>query len=305
MKKEKTAERPASEEKEKKSSQKELKETETSPRFTLRDGVTLMLIPTKGDIKQFFISKAVARGIIGLAIVIAVVTAVAVATYARIAVTASQVPMLQRENKQLRQEVATIDSIRAELLALRKFRKQVLHMMGADSSTIERLREMSYYDLVHFEADSERPSSGRGGANVTQLNTTAESKEQQAGVPHGLPVKASLYRFSLSFGGRHTGVDIATNYNTPVIATADGIVEAAGYDTLYGNHVLLRHANGYETLYAHMSSIRVSKGDKVRRGQILGFVGMTGHTTGPHVHYEVRKNGVPINPEPFIKNGGA
>ncbi len=113
-----------------------------------------------------------------------------------------------------------------------------------------------------------------------------------------------IYRISLGFKGPHTGIDIATRYNTPVIATADGIVEDVSEDSVYGKHVLVKHKNGYETLYAHMSSVRVSKGERVRKGQVLGFVGMTGHTTGPHVHYEVRLKGVPVNPAPYLKVGG-
>ncbi len=286
---------------------------------TFKDGFTFMLVPTHGAIKQFFISRKLARVILAIVVVILIVTFAAVATYARLVMTASRVFVLQEENRRLRAEVATIDSIKSELIALQSFREQVLRMMGADSMTIEKLREMTYQELVQQYPVLQAPVPVAEGGGETSTSAPASfaspkpagmpmpqpsSKPQNSNVPSGLPVMSQIYRVSLGFGGRHTGVDIATSYNTPVIATADGIVIEARSDTLYGNHVILKHKNGYETLYAHMSSIRVKKGERVRKGQLLGFVGMTGHTTGPHVHYEVRHNGIPLNPMPFIKQRG-
>lgn len=94
----------------------------------------------------------------------------------------------------------------------------------------------------------------------------------------------------------HTGVDIAAPSGTPIHAAGDGVVVHAGRWGGYGNCVVVAHGNGRSTLYAHCSSLAVSSGQRVRRGQTIGRVGSTGYSTGPHLHFEVRKNGAPVNP---------
>jgi len=100
--------------------------------------------------------------------------------------------------------------------------------------------------------------------------------------------------------GYHTGLDITNNEGTPIQATADGIVETAGVFQRYGNAVIVRHANDVETLYAHLSRVDVKVGQRVTRGDILGTMGRTGNATGVHLHYEVRLNGRPVNPHPYM-----
>jgi murein DD-endopeptidase MepM/ murein hydrolase activator NlpD len=98
----------------------------------------------------------------------------------------------------------------------------------------------------------------------------------------------------------HEGIDIACRTGTPVIATADGIVSRAQSVEGYGKLVVVDHGYGYQTFYAHNSRIHVKVGDRVRRGQKIAAVGSTGSSTGPHVHYEVRLNQVPVNPYKFL-----
>ncbi|MBI4816171.1 MAG: M23 family metallopeptidase [Deltaproteobacteria bacterium] len=98
----------------------------------------------------------------------------------------------------------------------------------------------------------------------------------------------------------HPGIDISATVGTPVLATANGVVIFVGRQDDYGNVVKVDHGHGLLTLYAHLSSIRVDDGEEVRRGQRVGDVGNTGRSTGPHVHYEVRLNGIPQNPQRFI-----
>lgn len=108
------------------------------------------------------------------------------------------------------------------------------------------------------------------------------------------------------FGGRtdpftgeaaqHLGLDIAADKGQPVFATADGVVETAGWVNDFGNLVVLSHEFGLATRYAHLSRTAVRAGDRVSRGDVVGYVGSTGRSSGPHLHYEVWANGVPINP---------
>ena len=105
------------------------------------------------------------------------------------------------------------------------------------------------------------------------------------------------------FAWYHKGADIATAYGTPILAADAGRVVVAGWPANegYGNRVMIDHGNGYTTLYAHMASISVSAGQTVNRGDKIGLEGSTGRSTCPHLHFEVRKNGVPVNPFDYLK----
>ena len=113
------------------------------------------------------------------------------------------------------------------------------------------------------------------------------------------------------FGGRanpfsgygydyHPGIDIGNDYGAPIYAGADGHVEFAGWFGGYGRYVKISHGYGYETAYGHMSSIAVSGGDYVKKGEIIGYVGSSGYSTGPHLHYEVIINGQDSDPLELI-----
>ena len=94
----------------------------------------------------------------------------------------------------------------------------------------------------------------------------------------------------------HTGIDIGASYGSPIVASDDGIVLYVGWYGGYGNTVILDHGSGLSTLYAHCSAILVTQGQQVARGQAIARVGATGYATGPHLHFEIRVNGVPVNP---------
>lgn len=101
----------------------------------------------------------------------------------------------------------------------------------------------------------------------------------------------------------HKGLDFTAPQGTPIYATGDGKVTEAGFDMSgYGNHVIINHGYGYQTLFGHMSRIKVKVGQKVARGEVIGYVGSTGKSTGPHCHYEVHLNGREINPVYFFYN---
>lgn len=122
-----------------------------------------------------------------------------------------------------------------------------------------------------------------------------------------------LKRLASGFGSRidpvyktikfHAGLDFAAPQGTPIYATADGRVTTAGNTgNGYGNHVEINHGFGYETLYGHMFRIKVRSGQTVKRGEVIGWVGSTGKSTGPHLHYEVHKGGRPLDPIYFFYN---
>ena len=101
-------------------------------------------------------------------------------------------------------------------------------------------------------------------------------------------------------GAFHPGVDIAASYGTDVDAAGDGMVIEAGRDAGYGRSVLIDHGDGISTRYGHLSRIFVVVGEQVKRGEVVGAVGMSGRTTGPHLHYEVLIHGAPVNPSRFL-----
>jgi murein DD-endopeptidase MepM/ murein hydrolase activator NlpD len=102
----------------------------------------------------------------------------------------------------------------------------------------------------------------------------------------------------------HTGVDMRGAEGTPILAAADGVVRSAGTRGGYGNAVEIDHGNGVTTLYGHASALDVKPGDQVTKGQEIAEVGMTGHATGPHLHFEVRVEGKPIDPKGALKAYG-
>jgi len=99
----------------------------------------------------------------------------------------------------------------------------------------------------------------------------------------------------------HKGIDFGGDIGDPIFATADGQVARTGYDRAMGNYIYVKHGNGLETVYMHLTKSLVKKGQNVKKGEKIGTLGSTGRSTGPHLHYEVHKNGEAINPKPYIK----
>jgi murein DD-endopeptidase MepM/ murein hydrolase activator NlpD len=132
------------------------------------------------------------------------------------------------------------------------------------------------------------------------------SPELGANVPEMMPcagIITSDYgwrKISRRRGRMHLGVDIAAPYGSPVLAPADGRVAFVGRKGGYGFTVIIEHGGNLTTLFAHNSKIFVSEGASVRKGQEISRIGMSGHSTGPHVHYEVRVDGSPVNPSKFL-----
>lgn len=126
-------------------------------------------------------------------------------------------------------------------------------------------------------------------------------------LPVGTPLNGKInsgfgYRkdpFKSRFGF-HSGIDIDADYGDPVVATAEGVVEKAGWQNSYGKTVVIRHKDGFETIYGHLSKITVEEGQKVKVGEVIGKAGSTGRSTGTHLHYEVIRDGKRVNPTNFL-----
>ena len=142
---------------------------------------------------------------------------------------------------------------------------------------------------------------------VIVVNACASSgpKQPPVEVPSGWPVERSKAVVSAGFGAprgstRHLGLDLAAPAGTPVRATAGGRVIVAERDGRYGRTVVIDHGGGFRTRYAHLKKIETSAGRRVKRGELVGRVGKSGNASGPHLHYEVLRNGVPVDPRLYL-----
>ncbi|WP_371168940.1 DUF5930 domain-containing protein [Aliiroseovarius sp. 2305UL8-7] len=148
------------------------------------------------------------------------------------------------------------------------------------------------------------PDAERANDILSQLDKMNLYRIAAQKMPFGMPVKSG-FRYTSGFGYRwgrmHNGTDFAAPIGTPVYAPADGVVVSAGWSSGYGRLIKIQHEFGIETRYAHLSRINVRKGQRVSRGERIGDIGNSGRSTGPHLHYEVRVGGKPINPMIYIK----
>ncbi len=157
-------------------------------------------------------------------------------------------------------------------------------------------------DLVGRPVDIVASTRRRDALEAARLGTRALLGRGL--LPSGMPVNARY--ISSGFGIRshpvlgsirsHSGVDLPAAHGTPIRATSDGVVGSAGWRGGYGLAVQLDHGKGISSRYAHMSRLAVSPGQAVQRGDVIGYVGSTGLSTGPHLHYEIRVNGAAVNP---------
>ena len=175
-----------------------------------------------------------------------------------------------------------------------------------------------------YVAPSAAPAAGTGVSNdgtdrqFQQLFASWDRAGQRAtaatsvAVPSRTPLEH--YRLSSSYGTRehpvigglraHKGLDMAAPSGTPVYATADGLVSKAEWFSSYGNFISIEHGADLETRFGHLSRIAVSSGQRVHKGDLIGYVGSTGRSTGPHLHYEVRVDGVAVDPTPYMTESG-
>ena len=157
--------------------------------------------------------------------------------------------------------------------------------------------------IAKTNTSSTGTSKYTASGSVNTAGTTSSAKAN-LGIALIRPVSGTITsRFGVGSRIRrssHTGLDIATSTGTPIAAAASGTVTFSGYKGSYGNMLVISHGNGVQTYYGHCSKLYVSAGTQVSQGQIIGAVGSTGNSTGPHLHLEVRVNGVAYNPQNYV-----
>jgi len=203
---------------------------------------------------------------------------------------------------------------RAVSLGPRDRAQQVLGIGGPDELGLQNLATMGEKKQaealkeMHQELTQLKGAASKQEASLQMLIEYFEDKRSlYASTPSVWPVRGWI---TSPFGNRtspfsgimkfHEGMDIAAQTGTPVVAPADGVVIKAGFSTGYGNMVEISHGYGIMTVFGHNTRLNVKAGQRVKRGDVISYVGDTGTSTGPHLHYEVRLNGLPVNPIKYL-----
>lgn len=169
------------------------------------------------------------------------------------------------------------------------------------SGTGGPLTPLSFSTRGAPDPDTERANGILDGLDRINLYRIAAER-----APFAMPVRDSFRHtsgFGMRWGRMHNGTDFAAPIGTPIYATGDGVIIEAGWSSGYGRLIKIQHEFGIETRYAHLNQIRVDVGERVSQGQRIGDMGNSGRSTGPHLHYEVRVGGRPVNPMIYIRAG--
>ncbi len=224
--------------------------------------------------------------------------------------------ILKQDEERQREEVGdSRQQVKAELAGLNE-QKAVLVVELAEMETLREQAEAELADveslLAAIRSDIAEFEEHKDGleADAARLQKEIAAKQSSGGTRPGVlswPVSGWVsssfgYRIHPIFGTKklHTGIDIAASSGTPIWAASGGTVLIAGPYGGYGNAVVIDHGGGLATLYAHQSTISVSVGESVGSGQVIGYVGCTGFCTGPHLHFETRENGTPVDPMKYL-----
>lgn len=230
--------------------------------------------------------------------------------------------VLSQQLQQLQQQMNELEN-RDNNVYRAIFEAQPVH----DSARLKEIEKSKEIKLVQSMSEDQLVKSVTSQVNQLSMLVSYQQKSYNdienmvknkekllAAIPAIQPVSnKDLTRIASGFGYRidpvykvkklHAGLDFASPIGTPIYATANGVVTEANYNEGgYGNHVVINHGYGYETLYGHMVRMKARVGQKVKRGEVIGYVGSTGKSTGPHCHYEVHKNGTPVDPVYFFYN---
>lgn len=254
--------------------------------------ITLMLIFETGKqpitIKFSKLVYYLTLSLVGLLVLVSIIGTF---TYARLLVHSNEREQLVQENEELRRLNSKISTLEQNLQAYRTMLGQIANLAGID---------LSQYGMEIAETGSGVESTGLSTDNQDLSGEAQQSSNEPVDEPKGMPVQGFISRtFRPNDDNpktRHLGLDIAVKKGTRVKATADGEVGFAGWDETFGWKVVLKHRGDVETMYGHNDTLLVSTGQAVRYGQTIALSGNTGVSTAPHVHYEVRVSGQPVNP---------
>ncbi len=185
---------------------------------------------------------------------------------------------LEKRNRAMEQEFAKLSQLRQRVEELEASERKMAAMLGVEQAPPP-------IDWSSGRADTvARADSARWGAHPR---------------PTLNPVPGAIV--SRTAGAGHTGVDLAAQNGTPVLAAGDGIIIGRGTDSVFGRFVLVSHLEGYDSYYGHLAEWRAAAGDTVRQGQVIGQVGSTGRSSAPHLHFEVRRDQQPLDPRDFVR----
>ena len=244
--------------------------------------LTLIIVP-HGDLetKTFEVSYRRLRLLAWSALAGLCILVVMVAMWFSLAAQAARVPPLKRELERFESERVKVDSLAHLLAEVEGQYERVRQLLGADGAAAGQQPVLPELPAAG--------SAGQGGPDGTIIDAW----------PLGT-VRGFITR-GLTGDTDHTGLDIAVPQSTYVRAAGPGTVLEVGQDEIYGNFVRIGHGGELETLYGHASQLLVAKGDQVKRSQVIALSGNTGRSTAPHLHFEVREKGKPVDPQRYVK----
>jgi len=205
-------------------------------------------------------------------------------------------------------QVASLGSLASEVSALYGLKSEPILSAG-DAQTLQSAQISSSLDQFYALKTSALNGAATVGISLgLNRSVTMADWLRANAAPNLWPVEGTV---TGSFGERidpfngegafHSGVDISTSFGTPVVAPADGVVVYADFLGGYGRAVVVEHGRGISTRYGHLANFAVISGQHVHRGDTIGYVGLSGRSTGPHLHYEVRINDTPVNPHKYLR----
>jgi murein DD-endopeptidase MepM/ murein hydrolase activator NlpD len=282
---------------------------------------TFYIASTPGKMRKLVVPAYVLHGLAALAIIGSITVLAAVGSYSRMLWKVGNYNAVRQERdvwkKQVRELQSTVKDTNQRLDAVQSLATDVAMTFGVmkyhpaafeltdTPSTPEDVFDRSVEQFTFLKRNATAIAVSSGGLRMMPSMAFADSNY----TPSVWPV---LGHITDSFGERldpfsgegafHTGVDVGADYGAPVHATADGVVLDVGQHTGYGRVVILDHGFGITTWYAHLSAYAVVAGTRIKRGEVLGYTGISGRSTGPHVHYEVRVNNAPVNPWRYMRS---
>jgi murein DD-endopeptidase MepM/ murein hydrolase activator NlpD len=215
---------------------------------------------------------------------------------------------LEQVAKERDVQVASLGSLASEVSSLYGLKSDPILVTGGEDQLRNSEVSSSLDQLYALKTSALTGATTTGLSLGLTRNVTTADWARANSAPNLWPVEGQV---TGSFGERtdpfngegafHTGVDIAAAVGQPVVAPADGVVTFADFMGGYGRAIVLEHGHGINTRYGHLSGFAVAPGQHVHRGEIIGFVGLSGRSTGPHLHYEVRINDTPVNPYKYLR----